>query len=218
LIKLFQKFGPRQGRRRPGLTVDFGHTQGVDRKILKWYCSRRINTSFKEKKMSALVNVAEILDFAIYMEQKGYEFYTESAKKFADLKLVQLFHLLAQEELDHERIFKGIKEKTKTTASREIKNGDNQPGIKDYLKGFVFGINKSVKEKVGTIKTIEGALNTALGFERDSVVFYSTLKKYVDKKHAAVVENVVQEESRHVIMLTKFKSGQIPPPPDVNAL
>ncbi|NIO87711.1 MAG: hypothetical protein GTN53_44455 [Candidatus Aminicenantes bacterium] len=168
--------------------------------------------------MSALVNVAEILDFAIYMEQKGYEFYTESAKKFDNLKLVQLFHLLAQEELDHERIFKGMKEKAKTMASREIKDEDNQTSMKDYLKGFVFGINKSVKEKVGTIKTMEDALNVALGFERDSVVFYSTLKKYVDKKNAAIVEDVVQEESRHVIMLSKFKSEQIPPPPDVDAL
>lgn len=168
--------------------------------------------------MSALVNVAEIVDIAIYMEQKGYEFYTESAKKFDNLKLVQLFHLLAQEELEHERIFKRMKEKIKTMAPREIKDKDNQASMKDYLKNFVFGINKSVKKKVGAIKTMEDALNVALGFERDSLVFYSTLKKYVDKKHAAIVENVVQEESRHVIMLTKFKSEEIPPPPDVNAL
>jgi rubrerythrin len=195
-----------------------GRRGGVDRKILKWYCSRRIKTPLKEKKMSALVNVAEIVDIAIYMEQKGYEFYTESAKKFDNLKLVQLFHLLAQEELEHEKIFKGMKEKIKKTASREIKDKDNQASMKDYLKNFVFGINKSVKEKVGTIKTMEDALNVALGFERDSVVFYSTLKKYVDKKHAAAVGDIVQEESRHVLMLSKFKSEEIPPPPDVDAL
>ena len=37
-------------------------------------------------------------------------------------------------------------------------------------------------------------------------------------KHEAVIENIIQEEVSHVLMLQKFKTGEIPPPPDVDAL
>jgi len=168
--------------------------------------------------MSAYLDVKEILDFAILMEQKGYEFYTESAKKFNDLKLTQLFHLLAEQEFNHEKIFKKIKEKTgphKSTAFDDKIEGVN---MKDYLKGFIFGKKKSLKEKVKTLQTIEEVVQLAFGIEKDSVVFYSALKKYVDKDHETLIENVIQEEVSHVLKLQKFKTGEIPPPPDVDAL
>jgi hypothetical protein len=40
----------------------------------------------------------------------------------------------------------------------------------------------------------------------------------VDKEHEDVIENVIQEEVSHVLKLQKYKTGEIPPPPDVHAL
>jgi rubrerythrin len=168
--------------------------------------------------MSTQLDVNEILDFAILMEQKGYEFYTESAKKFNDLKLTQLFHLLAEQELDHERLFKQMKEKTGSLKSTALDDKADEIHIKDYLGEFLFGKKKSLKEKLKALQTIEEVLQLAVGIEKDSVVFYSALKKYVDKEHEAMIETVIQEEVSHVLRLQKFKTEEIPPPPDVDAL
>lgn len=168
--------------------------------------------------MSAQLDVNEILDFAILMEQKGYEFYTESAKRFNDLKLTQLFHLLAEQEFKHEKIFKKMKEKTGSLKSTTLDDKAEGIHIKDYLGEFLFGKKKSLKEKVKTLKTIEEVVQLAFGIEKDSVVFYSALKRYVDKEHEIVIETVIQEEVSHVLMLQKFKTEAIPPPPDVDAL
>ncbi len=167
--------------------------------------------------MSAYLNVNEILDFAILMEQKGYEFYTESAKKFNDLKLTQLFHLLAEQELNHERIFKKMKEKTGPLESTAFDDKVEESQMKDYLGEFLFGKKKSLKEKVKPLQTIEEVVQLAVSIEKDSVVFYTALKNYVDKEHETMIENVIQEEVSHVLRLQKFKSEQIPPP-DVDAL
>jgi rubrerythrin len=168
--------------------------------------------------MSAQLDVNEILDFAILMEQKGYEFYTESAKKFNDLKLTQLFHLLAEQEFNHERIFKKMKEKTGSLKSTAFNDKVEEIQMKDYLGEFLFGKKKSLKEKIKTFQSIEEVIQLAFGIEKDSVVFYTALKNYVDNEHEAVIENIIQEEVSHVLRLQKFKTEEIPPPPDVDAL
>lgn len=164
--------------------------------------------------MSAALDVTEVLDFAIHMEQKGYEFYTMSAKKFNQLKMMQLFHLLAEQELKHEHIFKEMKDKVSSPGGGKI----TETHMVDYLKGFVFGQRKSLKEKAMALQTIEEIIDLAFGIEKDSVVFYSTLKKYVDKEYEPLIENIIQEEVNHVLMLQKYKTHEIPAPPDVDAL
>jgi rubrerythrin len=164
--------------------------------------------------MSAALDIAEVLDFAVHMEQKGYEFYTMSAKKFNQLKMMQLFHLLAEQELKHEHIFKAMKENVGPPAGDKAAEAQ----MTDYLKGFVFGERKSLKEKVNTLKTIEEIIDLAFGIEKDSVVFYAILKKYVGKEHEPAIENILQEEVNHVLMLQKYKTQEIPAPPDVDAL
>ena len=164
--------------------------------------------------MSAVLDITEVLDFAIHLEQNGYEFYTMSAKKFNQLKMMQLFHLLAEQELQHEHIFKEMKEKV------SLPGGDKAAEAKmnEYLQGFALGERKSLKDKVNTLQTIEEIIDLAFVIEKDSVVFYSMLKKYVGKEHEAAVENIIQEEVNHVLMLQKYKTQEIPAPPDVDAL
>lgn len=168
--------------------------------------------------MSAHLDVIEIFDFAILLEQKGYEFYTESAKKFNHLKLMQFFHLLAEEEMRHENIFKKMKEKIPPHTSPVVNENTDDVHLRDYLKGFVFSVNQSIREKVKNLDSIEEVIQLALGIEKNSVVFYSSLKKYMEKEHVALIEEVIQEEISHVIKLQKFKAEEIPPPPDVDAL
>jgi rubrerythrin len=164
--------------------------------------------------MDVKLNVNEILDFAVLVEEKGYAFYTATAKKFPNEKLMQLFHLLAEQEMKHERIFKQIKEKT---ASLETAQHPDI-SIKDYLKGFIFGDSPAAREKAAAVTTIREAIDLALDFEKDSVVFYNTLKNFIGKEQEPLVEEIIQEEISHVLKLWKYKTTEIPAPPDVDAL
>ena len=61
-------------------------------------------------------------------------------------------------------------------------------------------------------------IQLAFGIEKDSVVFYTILKQYAAPGHKAVIENIIQEELSHVLKLQKYKTEEIPAPPDVDAL
>ena len=154
--------------------------------------------------MADLLNVKEIVDFAVYIEQNGYEFYTDTAKKFDNEKMMELFHYLAEEELKHEKTFKQLKEEVGSFTPHESYEGEYGTYMRDFLKSHTLGNNKVVKEKIAAVKTIDDAIKVALDFEKDSVVFFASLKKFVGPNNVETVEKIVQEEVSHITMLYRL--------------
>ncbi len=168
--------------------------------------------------MSNLLNASEILGFAVHIEQNGYEFYIETAKKFNDEKLMKLFHYLADEERIHEKTFKTLQEKVGSFTPHESYAGEYEGYMKDYLKGFAPKTNETLQDRMAKINTIDDAIDMALIFEKDSVVFFSTLKRYVSDEHKPAIDRIIEEEVNHVLKLHGFKSAVTTPSPDVDAL
>lgn len=168
--------------------------------------------------MSNLLNASEILGFAVYIEQNGYQFYTETAKKFNNAKLMELFHFLADEELKHEITFKNLQQKLGSFTPHESYPDEYQNYMKDYLKSFAPKTNVTMKEMTAKINTIEDAVEMALTLEKDSVIFYSTLKRYIGDENKAAIDRIIEEEINHVLRLNGFKSTGLEPAPDVDAL
>lgn len=168
--------------------------------------------------MSTLLNASEILGFAIYIEQNGYEFYVETAKKFNDAKLMELFHLLAEEEQGHERIFKKMKEDVGKFTPPESYPGEYEQYMKDYLKTFAPKTSENMKELIAKVESVGDALELALGFEKDSVVFYSTLKSFVSPRNKQMLDKIIEEEVTHILKISNFQNQSVPAGPDVDAL
>ncbi|MCP5104063.1 MAG: ferritin family protein [bacterium] len=168
--------------------------------------------------MSNLLNASEIIGFAVHIEQNGYEFYTETAKKFNNEKLMALFNYLAGEELNHERIFKELQKKVGTYTPQESYPGEYENYMKDYLKDFAPKTNVTLKDRLTKINTIDDAIEVALTFEKESVVFFSTLKRFVSEPDIGPIDKIIQEEVNHVLKLYGFKSSGMEPGPDVDAL
>jgi rubrerythrin len=153
----------------------------------------------------AIFDASEIVEFAVYIEQNGYEFYTETAKKFDNEKIVRLFNYLAEEELKHERVFKELKKEAGLFNPHQSYEGEFEAYMKDFLKSHALGDNKAVKEKVGKVSTMEDALNVALDFEKDSVVFFTTLKNHVQQEKRATIDKIIDEEVAHMTMIFNLK-------------
>ena len=58
--------------------------------------------------MTYLLDVKEILEFAVFIEERGYEFYVDAMKKFSEARITELFQYLADEEFKHEKVFKKL--------------------------------------------------------------------------------------------------------------
>ncbi|NTV54078.1 MAG: hypothetical protein HGA73_01335, partial [Syntrophaceae bacterium] len=57
------------------------------------------------------------------------------------------------------------------------------------------------------IKDVIAALDFAIGRELDSVLYYSEMKKYVTPSAQDLLEQVIEEERKHVVILTNIKKA-----------
>jgi rubrerythrin len=154
--------------------------------------------------MSNVLNASEIIDFAVYIEQNGYKFYIETMKKFKDNRVMELFQYLADEELGHEKIFKNLLKKVGSFTPHESYPGEYEAYMKDFLKIHALGNAEALKNKIASIQSVDDAVNVALEFEKDSIVLFTLVKKYIGTKGDDIVDKIIQEELTHIYKINQF--------------
>jgi rubrerythrin len=154
--------------------------------------------------MPYLLDVKEILGFAVYIEERGYEFYVEAMKKFPEPWATKLFQYLADEEFRHEQVFKKL-----LSGEGGVKGGEPDPEYRAYMKEFVkahqLGDKEAIHAKLERLATLDEILDLAIGFEKDSIILFSELKEMFAKGHTAAVEKVIAEEMGHLRKIFAIK-------------
>jgi len=153
--------------------------------------------------MGYLLDVNEILEFAIVIEKNGYEFYIESIKKFDRPKIVELFQYLADEEFKHEKLFKKIQDDL-GGAKVESADKEYQAYLKEFIKSHPLANRDVIAHRVASITSLNDAITLALSFEKDSVVFFSELKESIPDKSGAIAR-VIREELGHIRKLIHYR-------------
>jgi len=157
--------------------------------------------------MSQIFNADEIFKIGIQIEKNACEFYRAAASKTTDTDLKKLFSELAQWETRHISLFEDFR--TKLPASMKNENAyDPENSIHMYLKSVagsvVFVKGNEMERLVALCKSPVEILEKALNFEKDSVVFYASMKEIVpDSLGKSKIDTLVLEELNHVGTLTK---------------
>lgn len=151
-------------------------------------------------------SIAEIMEMAVQTERLGYQFYaslSETFKKNADLH--KLFTTLAAKEKIHERTFAELKEIVLKSGPEPAQWED----VSDYLRAFVeseffLGRGKALPS-MERVKTAQDAVNFALGFEKETLLYYMELRTIVREKQ--VMDEIINEEKSHIVWLHRYKGG-----------
>lgn len=153
------------------------------------------------------LNDLEVVQLAIDIEDRGYEFYTLASEKFSDNKEIKEFFIeMAKEELVHktrfEELYRRLLEEKKGDDSSYF---DIEASI--YLtllyNTSVFPSKDSVNEVLKKINTYEDAIELAIRAEKDSIIFYDEIvkeAKFDSTKKVAVM--LLNEEIKHFIDLS----------------
>jgi rubrerythrin len=157
--------------------------------------------------MSLGFNADEIFQIGVQIESNGQKFYETIAKNTFDPSVQKIFLDLAEWESKHIELFKKWQERLPDSAKRGDLFDPNQE-LNLYLKAtadsHVFTRNKDIPELASKCKTPVEALDLAVTFEKDSVVFYTTMKKLVSEHLGkAEMEALIDEEISHIFMLTQ---------------
>jgi rubrerythrin len=151
-------------------------------------------------------SIDEILEMAVQTEKLGYQFYSAMADKFKkDPGLVKLFTTLASKEKVHEKTFSDLKEMITVKGTEPVQWEE----VSNYMRAFVeseFFLGKSKSLPVmDHVKTVQDAVKFALGFEKETLLYFWELRAIVKEKE--VVDEVINEEKSHIMWLDKFRRG-----------
>ena len=151
-------------------------------------------------------NADEVFSMGVQIEKNGFAFYSAAAENTEDTDLKDLFLRLAEWERKHVTIFESLRMNI-PAAAKETDAFDQDNMVHLYLKSvadnnvFVKGLTLDPATLVWTSPV--NVLTTALDFEKDSVVFFSSMKEVATEKSAASeVDKLVTEELRHIGFLT----------------
>lgn len=157
--------------------------------------------------MSIIFSGKELLDIAIQIEKNGFAFYSNVGEKLEAGKARDLILWLADEEKGHIKKFEDI---LSTLRWEEL---DMTPAEQEeytlYLKALadarVFTTELKARECAATVRNELDAINLAIGFEKDSLLFLHAMKAMVPGEDAFAVEELQWEEMMHLKKLVGLK-------------
>lgn len=155
--------------------------------------------------MPITYSAAEVMEMAVDTEKGGEMFYKTVAAQSKDERLKNLFLYLADEEKKHINVFVNIA-KTIKVAPSEMPNDWEEVSL--YLKAitesrYFLGKDKALSA-ARDAQTTEQAVNTALAFEKETLVFYLEALDMMPAINRPPVEALIREERAHVRKLTEF--------------
>ncbi len=161
--------------------------------------------------MSIVFNADEILEMAARIERNGAAFYRKAAETNPG---EQVFLLdLAEQEDEHLALFQKMREGLNGAISGPTAfdpDGEAALYLKAMADGSVFDVRAEPAALLKGSETLPEIIRTAIGLEKDSVMFYLGLREIVPAKFGAdKVDAVIREEMKHVSRLSeKLKTGE----------
>jgi rubrerythrin len=136
----------------------------------------------------------EALQLAVRIEDRGADFYRKAAAGSKDPETAALFVKLAEYEVEHGKYFLSL-------LDAKYPNFEPSP-----LAGDLFALADTAVFPDGPEGVPSGpaeALKMAIGFEKDSVLFYLGLKEAVnDPAGADGIGRIIREEMSHISALS----------------
>ncbi|MFA6170640.1 MAG: ferritin family protein [Candidatus Margulisiibacteriota bacterium] len=142
---------------------------------------------------------------SIELEKKGYDFYTQTAKRTGNPLAAATLSSLAERELVHlEKIKEFYRNLTgeKKLASDWLKDVEVAPTKEDLLKIILKKLQKSLDRNFETQKDINDAYLVAEGLERDSYTLYDKIAaESTDQTANIFYAALAREEKEHFAIL-----------------
>jgi len=154
------------------------------------------------KNWGNMFSMGDIVDLAIQIETNAERVYRSALKKESDPILVSILGWLADEEVEHAKWFRRLKQ----TIPAEI----NDPAVEAMGKSLLSDVlgrqSFSLKEaNFGEISELGNLLLLAIEFEKDKVIFYKMLRSFIeDRATMDFLEKIIKEETHHIEELSKL--------------
>jgi rubrerythrin len=153
-----------------------------------------------------MFSIQEILDLAIRLENNGESVYRQAADEISEPELVSLLQWMADEEVKHARWFAELKQKSKTHSTNLFMAEMSREVFADFLGEKSFShqdVDFSKIDQVGDLVAV------FIEFERDTILFYETLKPFIEDTDTLTnLDKIIAEENGHIEKPHQFLANE----------
>lgn len=151
----------------------------------------------------AIFTAAEALNIALRIEQNGEAFYTAATRKVGKPEVKALLEDLAVQEKRHYRAFQKLADRADQPPSLSVPEWEEYEAyMQTALENALFrGPDKALAAAEG-LKDEEETLRMALGFEKDTLLFFYDLREMMPEADRGIVSEIIQEEKSHARRLS----------------
>ena len=153
--------------------------------------------------MASFITVADIIASAVEIERRGHAFYTQAATTAPDMETQAFFTHMAQEELRHQAVFQAMLERT---GGLQLPAGSSDADYLEYVAFLLDSHNMFLKDQQNEARSTP--LRTALAFEKDTILFFSSMRRLVPDTEHAAIDACIAEEEKHIRLLAEHAKAQ----------
>jgi len=148
---------------------------------------------------------SDVVEFAIRIEENGANFYRFAVQIAKDESIKNLFEQLANAELHHKKTFEKIFAAMDVAAPPEGYDGEYAAYMHSYVDNAIIFKKEALDRELTKVSDSASALDFALQREMDSILYYHEIKRLVPAHEHATIDKIIEEERRHVAMLSAMK-------------
>jgi rubrerythrin len=153
----------------------------------------------------AVFTAAEALEMALEIENNGEVYYSAVAERSADPEVKALFEDLAAQERGHYRVFQKMLGEVKPAPQLPAAEYDEYRAyIQVALDNALFAGSDKALALAKQAQDRETALRAALGFEKDTLLFFYDVREMVSEVDRETVSGVIREEKKHLRQLARL--------------
>ncbi|MDO8525461.1 MAG: ATP-binding protein [Candidatus Omnitrophota bacterium] len=154
--------------------------------------------------MPDVFNAAEVIDMGIEKEKKRRDFYGYAAEKFKEKDMKKLFSRLRDWEETHIKKFTEIKNTMEESEVTESYEGEFASYVKATVDDLLYE-QVSAEWFSENVRDALTAIRYGMGFEKDAILFFNELLKFMEPRRKEKVQTLIDEEKKHLIYLNNLK-------------
>lgn len=147
----------------------------------------------------------EMVEMAIQTEQNGYAFYVEAASRAKADSVRSLLEWLADQEKQHEEVFRGMLDKPELHIPAEEYAGQREAFVQALLESRVLPDRETGTSRLQQMTEDDQIIQFALGFEKDTILFMVEMRELVAPAGHPTVDRLIAEEKSHVQRLLALR-------------
>ena len=147
----------------------------------------------------AAFTAAQALEMALQVERNGEVYYTAALGRQTNPEIQTLFSELAAQERIHYRIFEKMLGQVGPAPALPAEEYDQYEAyVQAALSNALFAGPDKALRLAEEAADAETAIRGALGFEKDTLLFFYDLREIVADKDREAVSRIIAEEKSHV--------------------